>query len=495
MRIVEIQDCEIRPGRLVEWTLHSATVEAALHRPDDPRPPAYVQERHLRTARSACRNDSAPPSWIGTAFDIPGAVDLGALQNSLHAWTIRHETLRSGFRWVGEEVRRFTLDADAVALHREDNGVFTDVDKLAAYMLKRFDTVANALTWPNFMFSAVIRDESTSVYMAFDHLNVDYYSLQRIPAEIHELYATHREGRAMDVAEVASYVGFCATERAEADEIDATHALAARWRDFIAECEGELPNFPVDLGVTPDDPAPAQSFMYEMLVDGGDAAAFADYCRPYGGPLVGILAAVSLVAYQIGGQPVYRTVVPFYTRTKSQWSNSVGWYVGCAPVTIPVARAVDFDSALLMARASLRENRAMARTPLARVLHVLDADFRPTSADLHAIVSYNDGRDAPESERWHDLKAYALARFTRGDKACMWFSRLHEGLFLTSRFPDTGIAHKNMQLCFEGLRELIVSVPRHAPAKHNPRACKLAGISGIFGDSAAEGGDVHRRRS
>ncbi len=191
-------------------------------------------------------------------------------------------------------------------------------------------------------------------------------------------------------APVASYVDFCAIERAQADEIDDTHAIVARWREFIAQCDGKLPGFPVDLGLDPEGPLPAQKFMHEMLVDDADAAAFEAYCRPYGGSLVGILAATGLIVREIGGQDVYRTVVPFHTRAKSKWSDSMGWYVGGAPIEIPVARAADFDSALEMVRTALREGRPLSRMPIARVLRLLGSDFRPTSPDLYSIVSFVD---------------------------------------------------------------------------------------------------------
>ncbi|MBW5484871.1 acyltransferase papA2 [Streptomyces bambusae] len=461
----DIQRCEIRPGHLVEWTLHRATVEASATLPDDARPPAYVQESHVRTARSVREDGLFVPTWLGAAFDIPGAVDLGVLEGAFAAWTLRHETLRSGFRWAGDEMRRFTLDPEAVMLQREDVGFFPQATTLTRYLQDRFDIAADALTWPNFIYTAVVRDDSTSVYMAFDHSNVDSYSLQRIPAEIHELYAVGLERRGtVETAPVASYVDFCATERRGADRIDDTHAIVARWREFIARCDGKLPNFPVDLGLDPEGPLPAQKLMHEMLVDDADAAAFEAYCRPYGGSLVGVLAATALAVHEVGGQRVYRTVVPFHTRTKSQWSDSVGWYVGGAPIEVPVGPAPDFDSALGTVRAALRESRPLSRMPIARVLRLLGSDFRPTSPDLYSIVSFVDTRGMPGAERWQDLKAYGLIRVSYGDQVCVWISRLHEGLQFAARYPDTAVAYANMRRYVELLREHIVAVARAGAA-------------------------------
>lgn len=460
MRITDIQRCEVRPGRLVEWTLSPATVEAAAGLPDDTRPPAYIQESHIKTARSVREDGLFVPTWLGTAFDIPGRVDLDALQDALRGWTLRHETLRSGFRPDGDALRRFTLAPGAVSLHREDVGDFPDAAELVQHLQDRFDTTADALRWPNLMYAAVVRSDSTSVYMAFDHSNVDSYSIQRIPAEIHELYTTGVEGGPAPRDPVSSYVDFCEIERADADRIDESHEIVARWREFIRRCDGRLPNFPVDLGLDPDAGLPTQKLMRETLVDADDAAAFEAYCRLYGGSLVGVLAATGLIVRELGGQSVYRTVVPFHTRMKSHWSDTVGWFVGGAPIEVPLAPGLDFPAALKAVRAEMHANRSLARMPIARVLRLLGSDFRPTSPDLYSIVSFVDGRDLPRSADWSELAAYGLLRVSYGDQVCVWINRLHEGLWFASRYPDTDVAHKNMRLYVERLRDLIRSVPR-----------------------------------
>lgn len=242
--MTDIQHCEIRPGRLVEWALHPETVEAAAALPEDARPPAYVQESHVRTARAVREDGLFVPTWTGTAFDLPGPVDLDALQRALRAWTQRHETLRSGFRWIGDEMRRFTLEADAVRLRREDTGDFPDAAVLTRHLESRFDAAADALVWPNFLYAAVLRPDGASLYLAFDHSNVDAYSIYRIPAEIHELYAADRAGTTVPEPPVSSYVDFCALERSNADRIDDTHAIVSRWRSSSPSARAGCPTSP-----------------------------------------------------------------------------------------------------------------------------------------------------------------------------------------------------------------------------------------------------------
>ncbi|MEU9920919.1 condensation domain-containing protein [Streptomyces griseoluteus] len=463
MRITDIQRCEVRPGRLVEWTLSPATVATAHGLPEDSRPPAYIQESHIRTARHVREDGLFVPTWLGTNFDLAGPVDLDVLEESLRAWTVRHETLRSGFRWAGEggeELRRFTLDAGDVTLHREAGGEFRDPAALTAHLQTRFDTVADALRWPNLIYAAVVRDDSATVFLAFDHSNVDAYSLHGIPAEIEELYTAGLQGRGPVVrTPAASYVDFCEIERADADRLDGEHETVARWREFIRRCDGTLPSFPVDLGVEPGGSLPPQRMICEPLVGAEAAAAFEAYCRPYGGSLVGLLAATALIVQELGEQSVYRTVVPFHTRVKSQWSDSVGWFVGGAPIEVPLDHAPDLAATLRAVRAQLQANRTLARMPLARVLSLLGTDFRPTSPDLYSIVSFVDTRGIPGAARWAEQNAHALLRVSYGDQVCVWVNRVHDGLWLASRHPDTDVAAKNMGLYVERLRDLMSALP------------------------------------
>jgi hypothetical protein len=460
VKITDILRCDARSGHLIEWTLHAATVASADDVTEDSRPPAYIQESHVRTVRTLRQRGRYIPTWVGTAFDILGHVDLDILESTLQLWTRSHETLRSGFRWVGEDLQRFTLDVDTVSLQREMVGDFPWAEGLCQHLQDRFDAATDSMSWPNFIYAAVVRDDSTSLYLAFDHINVDAYSLLLVPAEIHNLYAARAEGRAVEPPETGSYVDFSEIERAQADRIDESHEIVARWREFIGSCDGMLPTFPLELGIVPGD-LPKQNLLREMLVDDSDATAFDAYCRGFGSrTLAGILAASSVVVFEVGGHSTCRTVVPFHTRATSQWSESVGWYVGVAPIEIPTAQAQNFREVLEMARDALHANRSMARMPIARVLHLLGSDFRPTSPDLFSLISYVDARVAPGADRWAEWNASTLIRVSQGDQVCVWITRVHEGLQVACRYPDTDIAHKNILRFVEGLRKIIVSVPR-----------------------------------
>jgi hypothetical protein len=214
-----------------------------------------------------------------------------------------------------------------------------------------------------------------------------------------------------------------------------------------------MPSFPIDLGLPADGTLPRQVLIQEALTDDEGAEAFEQHCRPSGGSLVGVLAATALAVREIGVGAVYRTIVPFHTRTKTQWSTSVGWFVGGAPIEIPLAEVTGFDDALRRTRAALASNRQLSRIPLPRVLHLLGADFRPTSTDLYSIVSFVDARGFPSARRWVEQKAYGLTRVSYGDQVCVWVTRLPEGLHVACRLPDNAVARRNMRRYLDRLRD------------------------------------------
>ncbi|MDQ3849664.1 MAG: condensation domain-containing protein [Actinomycetota bacterium] len=453
MKLTWISEYEARPGQLIEWRLHPTTIAAASQLAPDARPPSYMQEAHMRTAAFLRDLAVEAPTWLGTAFDVRGALDVDALEAALLQWIARHETLRSGLRLAGEELERFTLSAEAVSLDRIVVDHFSQGADVVRYVEDRFDEATNPLTWPTYLFVTVGREDGFTVYLAFDHSNVDGYSIARIPHEIHELYASALSGRPAEPADVGSYVDFSKIERDCADEVDAEHESVVRWREFVETCGGGLPAFPLDLGVAPGE-LPRQTGVCEWLLDPAEAKAFGAACKAAGGNfLAGILATVSIVAYERGDQPVYRTVLPFHTRSEWRWSTSLGWYIGLAPVEIATAHACGFRELIGMARDAARAAKPAADVPFAKVCTLLGAAVRPLS-----MISYMDGRTIPGAARWGEWEAHAFGKVSYGDDAFVWVNRAIDGLYMTCRYPDTDLAHQNITGFLEHTREVLRSV-------------------------------------
>jgi hypothetical protein len=455
MKLTGISEYKAQPGQLIEWRLHPAAIAAAARLTQDPRPPSYMQEAHVRTSALLRAGDVEAPTWLGTAFDMPGALDREALEATLLQWIVRHETLRSGLRLTGDELERFTLSPEEVSFDQAVVGDFSVGAEVVSYLEDRFDEATNPLAWPPYLVATVGREDGFTIYLAFDHCNVDGYSLVQLPHEIHELYAAAVEGRPAKLAKVGSYVDFGKVERDCADDVDADHEAVVSWRAFVEQCGGGLPEFPMDLGVRPGE-MPVQKGVCELLLDGADATAFGAACKAADGNfLAGVLAIASIVAYERGGQPIYRTIIPFHTRSEDRWAWSLGWYVGVSPIEIDTAQARDFHELIGMARDAIRAAKPVAQVPFAKVCALLGTVLRPAS-----VISYMDWRMVPGARQWGEWKAHSFGKVVYGDEAYVWVNRTVDGLDVTCRYPGTDLAHKNIAGFIDETRDVLTAVAR-----------------------------------
>jgi hypothetical protein len=455
MKLTWISEYEAHPGEMVEWRLHPATIAVAGQLVSDARPPSYMQAGHIRTAAMLRDLELEAPTWLGTVFDIAGELDADALETALLAWITRHESLRSGLRMAGQQLERFTFDAQAVALQRVVVGQFSRGEDVVRCLDERFDVACDPLTWPPYLFVTVARDDGFTVYLAFDHSMVDGYSITHIPAEIHEHYAAAVSGQAAEFVEVGSYVDFSEIEYDSAQQLDVDDDAVVRWQRFVQASGGGLPGFPLDLGVAPGE-MPAQIGICEWLLDTADADAFEAACTAAGGSfLAGVLAVASLVAYEQGGEPVYRTVVPFHTRYEQQWEHSLGWYIGLGPVEIATAQAQDFAELVGMAHAAARAAKAVAQVPFGKICTLLDTVVRPLT-----VFSYMDGRTLPGADRWGDWRAHAFGKVSVGDEAYVWVNRTVNGLYMTCRYPGTDTAGANIAGYIERTNTVLTTIVR-----------------------------------
>jgi hypothetical protein len=199
---------------------------------------------------------------------------------------------------------------------------------------------------------------------------------------------------------------------------------------------------------------PAQIGIWEWLLDTTETDAFEDACRAAGGNfLAGVLAVASLVAYELGGEPVYRTVVPFHTRYERRWAESLGWYIGLAPVEIATGQARDFNELVGMALDASQAAKAVAQVPFGKVCSLLDTVVRPVS-----VFSFMDGRTLPGAERWGEWRAHAFGKVSVGDEAYVWVNRTVDGLYMTCRYPGTELAHTNIAAYIEHTREVFRAI-------------------------------------
>jgi hypothetical protein len=443
------------PGRVTEWTVSPETAAAAHTAPADATPLSYNQQLHLASYLALTSAGQPGNPWIGVVFELPGEADLDALGRAFTAFVQRHDSLRTGFRPTATGIDRFTVRAEAVDLQATPVGDFDCEVELFAYLTERLSKGTNPFDWPPYVFGVITRESGSTVYAAMDHTVSDGYSLALVVNDVHELYLAELESRPAELPDTGTFATHAALEIVKGETMTADDAVIARWREFIADCNGTGPRFALDLGVETGTTYD-QDVMTVRVLDADDTEAFDTVCRENGGGLFpGLLASMAIVARELTGVEEFRTVTPLHTRFKPEWRHSMGWYITCAPLAFTITDAETFTDVLANAHTSLRGTLGNAKFPASKVVSLLGDDFTPTRRDMFSMVSYIDYRKVPGAERHADSKPLTLGETLQADDAHVWTSRLADGLYLTIRYPVTPIAPELLQQYADRISEVL----------------------------------------
>ncbi|MET8243089.1 condensation domain-containing protein [Streptomyces sp. NPDC005202] len=461
MLMTTLPEYRLRPGLVREWTLDGEPFREAA-RSVRGTPLSYNQEWHLKFVSKLVERDVRTPPWLGFGFEIPGLLDVEAFRATLRAWVERHETLRSGFRVVDAKAERFTVDHDAVVVRDVVLGEFTSTEEISACLQGRIDGATDALNWPSYVVETVEHTDSTTVVVGMDHAHTDGFSVMISVEELQDLYAAISAGRPAPHRRVGSYVDYSVAERDAAGQIDADDPAVLRWARLVEDGGGRFPGFPLDLGVTEDVFLP-HIRMDMTLLDGPEAEAVEEVCHAAdGGFVAGLLAAFAISAYQLTGEPLYRTVMPVHTRFRPEWLHAMGWYIGIGAVEVELGGAASFRDVVPRAHRSARRAVRLGRVPFTRAMELLGmaADVERSMPEVCPFVSFSDMRVVPGEPRWTEWNARTLFRMTRGNKANIWVNRTGEGVQLMARYPDAETARAGIACFTDHVRDVLHNVTK-----------------------------------
>lgn len=187
------------PGRVVEWRLRSTAAEAAETGDPVGRKASFNQDKHFTVAEESRAADDPVASWVAVTFEVAGPLDEQALAQSLLSFVQRHEVLRCAFRRLAGEVACEPFDPASLTLEPQQVATFETSDLLRAFLVERFKRSIDTLSWPLFIMGAVEREDSATVYLAFDHIVCDGMSMPIVAREVSTGYEALCRGESVEL--------------------------------------------------------------------------------------------------------------------------------------------------------------------------------------------------------------------------------------------------------------------------------------------------------
>ncbi|MFJ5094597.1 MULTISPECIES: condensation domain-containing protein [unclassified Streptomyces] len=466
----------LAPGHAVEWRVHASAARttapggtAGSGVPVPSRPlPSYNQEYHFGASvppvggaeeqgRSASRRTD---SYAGT-FEIRGGLDRPALEAALLHCVRRHAALRCVFRPSPGGLVIEVAAPEDVKLEPVDHGPVASPAEARAHA-ERFLRTTDTYGGPWFVMGAMVREESTTVHFACDHLVTDGTSVMIVLNDIAAAYEAFASGREPDLPLAGNFADHSRAERQRTESVRADDSGLDHWRGFVARNGGPFPRFPLDLGIEPGTGGPARNTT-DTLLDGSGAAALEARCREAGASVAtGVLTAVGVSMRKLGGPDVHRALVPVGTRGRGRHAHSVGWFVNVLPVEFPVSEGAGFARTVAAARdASTRMIRG-GRVPFVVVLRLLAPEHyaRPWP---HAVnfFSYMDFRDAPGAARHADREAGVYTSVPATNGMFLWLHRTHDGIHLNTVHVDNSRARRTEAALVATLARTLEGMAHH----------------------------------
>ncbi|WP_054813175.1 condensation domain-containing protein [Nocardia arizonensis] len=434
-------------GRLIAWSATSRCRAAAAPAAAHPVPPSHQQEEYLRAAfRNAGRNGRGSRLCM-MAFDLPGAPDHAAMTGAVNTFLRRHDTFSSWFA-VGadEQVVRHTFDPALIEFAPADHGAFGDAESMREHIQA---TTPGPLEWDCFSFGIITRPGSFTVYAVVDHLHTDGVAQAVTFLDLFALYSGHAAGNEPVLVPVDGHIGYCERERARSAALTSHTPQVRRWLDLLVRNGGDLPSFPLPLGLTGQGFGRGGQLTIPLLTE-PEALRFERICAEHGGRFLGgIFATIALTESLITGRDWYFGLTPASTRGTAGEAASVGWYTSLVPVAFDIAAGAggSFTALVAGAQEAVDSAKELSDVSVHRVLQLVPPHMRiRTRPGWSApMVSYLDARKIAGVSQFGAVNGGLYANRVSSSEVYMWVNRFPEATTATLFFPDTAEANESVR--------------------------------------------------
>lgn len=463
MRMTRIEDLDTIDGEVFLLRPSDASyAELASAPPSDLRP-SYMQDQHLRLRRAMERVGSADANWLGLCFDMPGPLDVGALQRAATTWVRRHDVLWGTFKDDPEnpdgELKRHDIDPSRLTLDVTNLGIHPGRE-VNHVLLKHFSDAVSPIDNFGYAIAGVSGAEKSTIFCGFDHCSGDGFGVLLGYMELSQLYANETGQPFVELPPTKGYMEYAQEERAAAQQYDINHPAMQFWADYAMDGAGGRDGFPMDLGIDEGERFWLVPMDYDILTaaqcDRLDAIA-AEEAATF--PSV-IYAAFALTARDLADASAYRFMNPVATRTTAETLVTMGWMINVLPIHIPVTPEDELFDVARRVRQKFRDAKVCEPVPALRVMEVVQEAFGFTLEDTHrpAIVSYLDGRIIPGQQKWAADRFHGTTGQGYDDDVNVWINRTPTELYVMCSVPQTPAAVENVDRFFTHAARLLREV-------------------------------------
>lgn len=448
MKMTQIQQVPTVPGEVFVFEPDSASQAALAAARATGEHPSYLQEAHLKLRLAMQGIGKADASWLGTAADVEGDLDVEAAAAAITTWVRRHPVLHGYFRprvaaealpATDDDFIRFAVPATDLRFTARSVGRFDTGDAVNAFLLDYLTSHCDPLSGGlGYGFAAVRGEQVSTMFFATDHCYSDGFSTMVAVWELNAHYEAHLAGTSADLPPVDDYTAFAQRELAEARQMGIDHPGVKYWVDYAFDGGGAQEGFPLDLGVPPDE-KPWLVPVETHLLTGAECEQLEKVAKDEGATFPSTLyAAYALTARDLAGASAYRCFNPMATRRTQEQFLAMGWYINVVPLHIPLESGDDLWSLARRVRQIFRDVRPAYDVPALRVMELAKEvfGFEADSTERPSIVSYLDGRLLPGHERWIAQRAHAMFGGGHDNDVNVWLNRLDEELVAVCSVPD-----------------------------------------------------------
>ncbi|UDY22375.1 condensation domain-containing protein [Nocardioides sp. Kera G14] len=410
-----------QPGHIMRWTVT----------PGDEGEPARLG---LHQRRLLARGLGAPTEWHAAVFDVDGAVDVEALEQSLKVLVARHSSLQLEVLEAGAVVRH---RAEAMTWTHLDCSRTTSNEETRQAVVDLVNAGCALSGYPSFVPLGISRPDRSTIVLAMHQLHCDDWSVPVIADELAGLYAQCQAEP--DSAPPMPTSFLAAVGEPAAHSVEPDDPRLDTWRRLLQATDGELPTFPLSVGRSEAVRRPAT--VVRRLADAEEIDALTELADRHGVSTYAVtLLALANAVSQLGGPERLDALTPVDTRRGGAARPAVGWFTTTAPLSIHAGRS---GADLKAADRAVRDGMQLADVPLDEVIGALGGSEAPESRDAF-LVSWLDYRHLPGAADAAARAACHVSSAGRADDVQLRLSRTADGLFVRARHPEGDLARSTL---------------------------------------------------